>query len=203
MRRPEPSGSLRDPTSSLPRALATAVLVTGNRDKLVEARRLCGAELGALELDLPEIQSLDLIEVLRHKAVIAASQVAGPFVVEETGLELAALNGFPGPLVKWMLAAMGAERIAQIADRLGDDRATARCCLLYQNGDTTVIGEGSTSGRLVLPARGEQGFGWDPVFVPDGESRTYAELEPTLKDRLSHRGGAWRDLLRQLSGTDP
>lgn len=202
MSRPEPP---RDPVGEshrLPRALETAVLVTGNPDKIVEARRLCGTELRALDLDLPEIQSLDLVEVLRHKAASADRRVNGPLVVEETGLELDALNGFPGPLVKWMLTAIGAENLARLANRLGDDRATARCCLLYRDAATTIIGEGSTSGRLVSPPRGNHGFGWDPVFVPDGESRTYAELEPTQKDRLSHRGGAWRDLLRKLAATE-
>jgi XTP/dITP diphosphohydrolase len=52
---------------------------------------------------------------------------------------------------------------------------------------------------LVLPPRGEQGFGWDPVFLPEGESRTYGELGPQEKDALSHRGRAWRDLLARLA----
>ncbi len=52
---------------------------------------------------------------------------------------------------------------------------------------------------LVLPARGPRGFGWDPVFLPDGEARTYGELDDAEKDRLGHRGKAWRALLAQLS----
>ena len=183
--------------------LQQAVFVSGNPDKLLEARRLCGESLRSVDLDLPEIQSLDIVEVLHYKAEVASARVRGPFIVEETGLELEAMNGFPGALVKWMLLSTGAEALAEIARLLGDKRATARCCLLYRDGTTSVLGQGSTNGTLVLPARGSHGFGWDPVFVPEGETRTYAELEPAHKDRLSHRGRAWRDLrdcLEALSG---
>jgi non-canonical purine NTP pyrophosphatase (RdgB/HAM1 family) len=136
--------------------------------------------------------------VLRAKAAEAWRRVGEPLVVEEAGLELAALSGFPGPLVKWMLEAVGAEGIARAGLALGEPAAVARCALLWTDGVRTVIGEGTTEGTLVLPARGTGGFGWDPVFQPAGETRTYAELPPADKDRLSHRGRAWRDLLPKL-----
>ena len=176
--------------------------MSGNPNKIVEARRLCGADLSSANVELAEIQSLDILEVLRHKADEAARHVAGPFIVEETGLELDAMNRFPGPLVKWMLDATGAEAISRVANLLQNDRATARCCLLFRNQGKSIVAEGTTSGRLVLPPRGDKGFGWDPVFVPDGETLTYAELPAGEKDRLSHRGRAWRQLLRQLESSE-
>ncbi len=178
--------------------LAGVTFVTGNPDKLAEARRLCGHELAAAELDLPEIQSLDLATVLEAKAEEAYRRLGRPIVVEETGLELRALNGFPGPLVKWMLAAIGADGIARTALAAGDGGARARCMLLYRDGRWRRRAEGVTSGRLVLPPRGSAGFGWDPVFQPDGEGRTYGELTAAEKDRLGHRGRAWRQLLALL-----
>ncbi|HEX2223859.1 MAG TPA: non-canonical purine NTP pyrophosphatase [Thermoanaerobaculia bacterium] len=174
------------------------VLVTGNRGKIAEARRLAGDGLEAVEVDLPEIQSLDLLEVLQAKADEAWAQIGRPLVIEEAGLELSALNGFPGPLVKWMLAAIGAEGLSRAGAALGDVRATARCGLLYRDGDRDVIAVGVTQGTLVLPGRGEHGFGWDPVFLPDGETRTFAELAGVEKDAVSHRGKAWRELLSKL-----
>lgn len=193
---------MTDPDETLldapPSRLDGVVLVTGNHNKVVEARRLCGANLASVNVELPEIQSLDIFEVLHHKAEEAGRHVAGPFIVEETGLELDAMNRFPGPLVKWMLDAIGAEAISRVANLLQNDRATARCCLEFRDRDRSIVAEGSTSGRLVLPPRGDNGFGWDPVFVPDGETLTYAELPPSEKDRLSHRGRAWRVLVRQL-----
>lgn len=186
--------------------------VTGNPDKLEEARRIWAGAAGgeavpsleAVELDLPEIQSLDLLEVLRAKGAEAYRRLRRPLVVEETGFEIDAFGGFPGPLVKWMLRALGPEGMARaaltVAEREGKTgAAVARCMALYLDGGREVVGEGVERGTLVLPGRGDQGFGWDPVFLPEGESRTYGELPPAEKDRLGHRGKAWRDLLRQLT----
>ena len=172
-------------------------LVTGNSDKRLEAERILGRVVDCVPLDLPEPQSLDRFEVLRAKGAEAFRELRRAVVVEETGLELAALNGFPGPLVKWMLAAIGPAGIARTALALGDARVTARCALLWTDGAREVIGEGTTEGTLVEP-RGAGGFGWDPAFLPNGEQRTYGELSAADKDRLGHRGRAWRDLLTKV-----
>jgi non-canonical purine NTP pyrophosphatase (RdgB/HAM1 family) len=174
------------------------LLVSGNPGKIAEARLAAGADLAAAEMDLPEIQSLDMLEILRGKAAAAWEALRRPVMVEEAGLELVALNGFPGPLVKWMLTAMGAEGIAGVAAAMGDVHAVARCLLLYKDGDEEIVAEGTTAGTLVLPGRGGHGFGWDPVFLPDGESRTFAELDGREKLAVSHRGKAWREMMRRL-----
>lgn len=179
------------------------VLVTGNPGKLAEARRLAGEGLEAVRLDLPEIQSLDLLEVLRAKADEAWRRLRRPLVVEEAGLELGAFNGFPGPLVKWMLDAVGAEGIARAAAGLGEMRATARAALLARWEEGELVAEGAAEGTLVLPGRGTHGFGFDPVFQPDGESRTFGQLTGAEKDAVSHRGRAWRALLAELLPTPP
>lgn len=119
-------------------------------------------------------------------------------MVEETGLELTAMNGFPGPLVRWMLDAIGPTGIAETAAGLDDCRAVARCQLLVVADGETLFAEGSTDGTLVLPARGESGFGWDSVFQPNGSDLTYAELAREAKDEVGHRGRAWRNLLQLL-----
>jgi len=175
------------------------VLVTGNAGKLAEARRLVGSQLQSIAVDLPEIQSLDMLEILRGKGAEAYGRLQRPLVVEETGLELRALGGFPGPLVKWMLEAVGPEGVARCALAHDDCVATAVCAVLYVDGETSICGEGNDPGSLVLPPRGEAGFGWDPVFVPKGSERTWAEQGDAAKDRGAHRGLAWRDLLSKLA----
>jgi non-canonical purine NTP pyrophosphatase (RdgB/HAM1 family) len=174
------------------------VLVTGNPGKIAEARLVLGTDLEAVEVDLPEIQSLDYLEVLRAKADEAWRRVGRPLVVEEAGLDLAALNGFPGPLVKWMLEAVGAEGLSRTAVSLGDARASSRCFLLYKDGDRQVVAEGRTEGTLILPGRGTNGFGWDPVFLPEDADLTFAELTGAEKSAVSHRGKAWRALASLL-----
>ena len=178
--------------------LADMSLVTGNPNKVREAERITGCEIASLEIDLPEIQSMNLEHVLRAKGEEAWRRAGRPVIVEETGLELPAMNGFPGPMVKWMIDSIGPEGLAEAAIRLGDPRAVARCMLLVTDGEETLVAEGVAEGTLVLPARGETGFGWDPVFQPDGYDRTSAELGDEVKDRISHRGRAWRDLLSKL-----
>jgi non-canonical purine NTP pyrophosphatase (RdgB/HAM1 family) len=180
--------------------LEGVVLVSGNPNKVEEARRICGFDLDSEPLDLPEIQHLDLDAVLRAKGEEAWRRLRRPLIVEETGLELAALNGFPGPLVKWMLQAVGAEGISRTANALGNSRVAAVCGLHYRDDRRFVFAEGRAVGELVLPARGEGGFGWDPVFRPETEQHTYAELDPERKDAIGHRGRAWRALLEKLRG---
>lgn len=174
------------------------VLVTGNPGKLAEARRLVGPGLEAVAIELPEIQSLDLEEILRAKGEEAWRRLGRPLVVEDTGLALAALQGFPGPLVKWMLQAAGAAGIARVGLALGEPRVAAHCGILYRDAGRTLIVHGVTHGTLV-PPRGYGGFGWDPIFLPDGETRTYAELSDERKDEIGHRGIAWRELLARLA----
>jgi XTP/dITP diphosphohydrolase len=97
-----------------------------------------------------------------------------------------------------MLEAVGAEGLARTAASLGDVRATSRCFLFYKDGDQELIAEGRTEGTLILPRRGTHGFGWDPVFLPDGGTHTFAELTGPEKGAVSHRGKAWREMVRML-----
>jgi non-canonical purine NTP pyrophosphatase (RdgB/HAM1 family) len=184
-----------DPGS--PGDTARVVLVTGNPGKLAEAKRLYPA-IGSAPLDLPEIQSLDLDEVLRQKGRAAWRRLRRPLIVDETGLALSALGGFPGPLVKWMLEAIGAAGLAELAALRGDARAVAACALFYTDGEREITARGEVDGVLVLPPRGPHGFGWDPVFQPLGSISTYGEMPPAEKDRASHRGRAWRALATAL-----
>lgn len=191
------------------------LFVTGNPGKLAEARSLWPGRLDSVAIDLPEIQALDVREVLVAKGEEAnrhLSQHPGrPFVVEETSLEIDAFGGFPGPLVKWMLEAMGAEGIARAARAAGRESGgsgafgafgvTARCLLLYLDGDTEdggLVAEGRVRGTIV-PPRGDRGFGWDPIFLPEGESETYGELPEERKLQISHRARAWEELGRTLT----
>jgi len=177
----------------------TPVFVTGNPHKLAEARQVTGLTIDSIEIDLPEIQSLNVGPILNAKAEEAWRQVGRPVIVEETCLELAALNGFPGPLVKWMLEAVGADGLAETALKLGNPRAKAVCCLTYFDDGKMLGAWGECEGTLVQPARGSRGFGWDPVFVPDGHSRTFGEMSDAEKTGIGPRGKAWRHFLELYS----
>jgi non-canonical purine NTP pyrophosphatase (RdgB/HAM1 family) len=172
-------------------------LVTSSPHKAEEIAAIVGTALPTAALDLPEIQSLDLREVLRHKAREAFVRLNRPAVVEDVSLELAGLNGFPGPLVKWLLKASGPEGLIALCRGTGDWRARAVCGVLGWDGKREVWAEGVAEGTIAPAPRGASGFGWDPVFIPEGREHTFAQMDGGKKNAISHRGAAWRSFAAQ------
>ena len=183
--------------------LEELVFVTSNLNKVREAEAVLGRVLDHRAIDLPEIQSLDLAEVVRTKAAAAWRQIGRPVLVEDTGLELEGLNGFPGPLVRWLLTSVGPGGIGRIAHGFDDDRATARCLLCAFDGDSEVFGEGVGEGSMAAQPGGNLGFGWDSVFVPnDPGGRTYGEMSDEEKNGISHRRRAFEALKNALAAME-
>ena len=180
--------------------LEDLVFVTSNEGKLREAQEVLGVELEHSGLDLPEIQSLDLVEVVRHKARAAFERLGRPVLVEDTSLEIRGLDGFPGPLVRWLLVSVGAAGIGRLAGAFEDQRAAARCIACAFGEGLEVMGEGAIPGVIVSAPRGRKGFGWDPVFAPEGGGgRTFAEMAPAEKNEVSHRRLAFEALRAKLA----
>ena len=179
--------------------LAGLVFVTSSEDKYREAQAILRVPLDRQALDLAEPQSLDVVAVAREKARAAHRLLGRPVLVEDTSLELAALGGFPGPLVRWLLEAAGPVAIARILDPFPDRSARARCAALVCDGKREWLGVGEVAGTIQREARGTSGFGWDVVFAPEwGEGRTYAELTSGEKNARSHRALALDALRRAL-----
>jgi XTP/dITP diphosphohydrolase len=174
------------------------VLVTGNIDKWREAERILGRKLLRQALDLPEPQEATSIGIARAKLAAARRAVAGPVIVEDSGLELAALGGFPGPFIKWWEWRGGLQSICRALDGGGNRLAEAVCALAVFDGVAEFVVEGRVAGSIALTPRGQNGFGWDPIFVPEGDSRTFAEMAAAEKDTVSHRRRAWEALRKKL-----
>jgi XTP/dITP diphosphohydrolase len=168
-------------------------LVTGNLDKWREAERLLGRPLERIELDLPELQAATTREVAVAKAAAAFAMVGRPVIVEDAGLELEALGSFPGPFVKFWEKLGGMESMCRALDGTPNRAATAVCVLAWTDGTTpdVRVAEGRVHGTIAHAPRGSSGFGWDTIFVPDGDPRTFAEMTATEKDLHSHRRRAW------------
>ena len=168
------------------------VFVTSNLGKLREAEAVLGRSLDHCGLDLPELQTLDLEEVVRDKARAAWKHLGRPVLVEDTSLELTGLGGFPGPLIRWLLVSVGPEGICRISGCFEDRRATARCLICATDGSVEVFGEGVVEGAIARSPRGDGGFGWDTTFVPsDGGGRSYGEMSEEEKNLISHRHRAF------------
>ncbi|KAL8491175.1 hypothetical protein ACS0TY_022995 [Phlomoides rotata] len=163
--------------------------VTGNAKKLEEVRAILGNSIPfrSLKLDLPELQG-EPEEISKEKARLAAKEVNGPVLVEDTCLCFNALKGLPGPYIKWFLQKIGHEGLNNLLKAYEDKSAYALCIFslaLGPNGDPITF-LGKTPGKIV-PPRGPNDFGWDPVFQPDGYDQTYAEMPKEEKNKISHR----------------
>ena len=172
-------------------------LVTTRREKAEEAQRL-GFSIEQELLELPEPQSLDPSEIAAHKARAAWERVRRPVVVEDSGLSVTAWGGFPGALVKWMEKTVGLANMARMLEPFADRSATARCALCYFDGIQLVDALGECPGSIAPSPRGIAGFGWDALFIPNGDARTFAEMTPAEKDAVSHRNRAWMVLGEKL-----
>ncbi|XP_022147079.1 inosine triphosphate pyrophosphatase [Momordica charantia] len=172
--------------SVLPRPVT---FVTGNAKKLEEVRAILGSSVPfrSLKLDLPELQG-EPEDISKEKARLAAIQVNGPVLVEDTCLCFNALKGLPGPYIKWFLEKIGHEGLNNLLMAYEDKSAYALCIFSFSLGPEAepITFLGKTPGKIVLP-RGPNNFGWDPIFQPDGCNQTYAEMPKEEKNKISHR----------------
>lgn len=193
-RKERPTESGRERISGVPQGL---ILVTTRAEKAVEAQRM-GFRIEHRSVELPEPQALDPGEIATWKARAAWERLRCPVVVEDSGLSVVAWGGFPGALVKWLEMSAGLETFARMLDPFPDRGAVARCALACFDGERMVTAMGEVRGRIARTPRGAGGFGWDPLFVPEGSEKTFGEMEPAEKDSVSHRRRAWVALSEKL-----
>ena len=192
------------------------LVATRNPGKLVELRRLLDAEgiAGVRVLGLADVPEFPeepetgatFAENALAKARDATKATGLAAVADDSGLTVDALGGMPGVLSARWAGRHGDDRanlelvLGQLADVPDDRRGAAFVCAaaLVVPGGQEVVVHGEWTGRMARAPRGTGGFGYDPVFVPDGDTRTSAELAPHEKDALSHRGRAMRALLPHL-----
>lgn len=191
-------------------------MASANPDKAAEIQAILTAALPGLELrprppDVPDVEETGttLLDNARLKAVALAEATGMPAVADDTGLEVRALRGAPGVYSARYAGehATYGENVAKLLGSLAgveDRRACFRTVAMVRWPDgREVVAEGSVEGTIATAARGDRGFGYDPVFVPDGGGgRTFAELGPEAKHATSHRGRAFRALATSLARGD-
>lgn len=171
--------------------------ITGNKKKFEEMKRLV-PEVEQLDIDLPEIQSMNFREIIEAKLQEALKHHSGGCIVEDTSVNMDCLQGLPGPFIKWFLQALGPGGLAEIAQKHENDRVSVTVMIGYaEHPEKIQYFEGTAFGRVVTP-RGEAGYGWDPIFMPDGFDQTYAEMGPEAKSKISARRIATDKLLAFL-----
>jgi non-canonical purine NTP pyrophosphatase (RdgB/HAM1 family) len=173
-------------------------LITGNEGKAREYAALLGIEVSAVKEDLIEIQSLDVVEVVKHKVQDAYSKLRSPVLVDDTGLVLNAWNGLPGALIAWFLSTVGAQGILDMAAGVTDRTATVTTALGYADAHGVRVFTGTLPGTLTTERRGEGGFGYDSIFMPQSSDLTFAEMSSDQKNAISHRRLAVEELRKGL-----
>lgn len=164
------------------------ILVTGNENKLREARQILGIDIAQGKAgELHEIQTISVAEAVHHKAEEAFEQLKTPLLVEDSGLVIKAWNGLPGALIKWFEEAVHNEGILKMLGEEVNREAVAQCYVALHTGREIKIAKGEVSGRIALKPSGDTGFGWDSIFIPDGYDITYAEMPAENKNAISHR----------------
>lgn len=167
--------------------------ITGNKKKFDEVKAIL-PEVEQLDIDLPELQELDPHAIIDAKLQAARQHHDGEFIVEDTSLYLECLNGLPGPLIKWFLQTIGGAGLYKICQAYGNVNAKAKTVIGYADVKGNIeFFEGEIEGRIAEP-RENSGFGWDPVFVPNGYDRTFAQMGAEEKNKISMRSIATRKL---------
>ena len=194
---------------------ACVVIASHNQGKLSEMADLLAphaletVSAGALGLPEPEETGTSFIANAVIKAEAAASSAGLPAIADDSGLSVEALDGAPGILsARWAgpdkdfsLAMRNVEERLQAKGAHEPDRRGAQfiCALAVAWPDhERAVFEGRIGGRLVWPPRGEKGFGYDPMFLPDGSDLTFGEMEPAAKHAISHRARAFRQLVDEV-----
>ena len=174
---------------------------TGNAGKFAEAQAVMASRGITLEPwthGYTEVQADTLDEVALAGAAELAPRIDGSFFLEDAGLFVDALNGFPGVYSAYVYRTLGCEGILRLMEDVSDRRSRFEAVIAYRDGSTTRLFRGVARGTLASAVRGTHGFGFDPIFVPDGAQRTFAELSAKEKNLVSHRGRALALLVEVL-----
>jgi len=167
--------------------------VTSSKEKFEEARLLL-PNLVFSPLAMTEIQEIDARAVIRGKLKEALCRQKGKFIVEDTSLYCDALKGLPGPLAKWFGKTIGFEGLAMLVEKLGNPSAQAKTIIGYaKNPKELFFFQGALKGTIISP-RGKDGFGWDPIFQPEGYQKTFGEMSREEKNAMSMRTIAFTKL---------
>ncbi len=176
----------------------TITFITGNASKAEQLARHLDHLVVHRKIDLAEIQSLDLKKVVAHKAQEAYKHIHQPVLVEDTSLTFLALGKLPGPLIKWFLAELDNAGLCKILNGYDNREALAEVCFGLYDGKELRTFEGEMKGTIVAHPRGDKGFGWDPIFIPDGHTKTWGEMSAEEQAKTSMRRMALRKLEEYL-----
>ncbi|MBI2601157.1 non-canonical purine NTP pyrophosphatase [Candidatus Daviesbacteria bacterium] len=156
--------------------MKSITFVTGNKDKFNDLTHYIDFPIEHYDLDVTEIQSLNVEEIVEHKAKSAFSHLGQPVLIEDTSLIFNALGKLPGPLIKWFLKEVGNEGLCKLLNGLDDRTAIAEFCFGLYDGTSLELFTHKVEGYIAQKPQGTSGFGWDPIFIPKNSNKTWAQM---------------------------
>lgn len=174
------------------------IFVSGNLKKVEYLERFLGIKVKHHNLDLVEIQSLDSQEVVEHKAREAYRHLKQPIVIEDTGLTIHAFGKLPGPFIKFFLSEIGLDGLCSLLNTYDNRAAIASVIYGFFDGKTFRSFAAEINGTVPKKPREGRGMGWDPIFVPEGQPKTYGEMTEAEYDHYSVRRMASNKLAEYL-----
>lgn len=168
--------------------------ITGNPKKAEQLSIHLNYPVSHQKVDVAEIQSLDLKEIVAHKAMEAYKKLNSPVLVEDVSLVFNSLGKLPGPLIKWFLTALDNDGLCRMLDGYNDRNALAEVCFGLYDGKELHLFDGKMEGKIAEKPRGEKGFGWDPIFIPNGSQKTWSEMAVEDQKYISMRRQALKKL---------
>lgn len=166
------------------------IFITGNDNKARELGEILGTHIKREKLELEEIQTLDMHQIVEYKLKKAYQILKHPVLVEDVGLVFHAFGNLPGPFIKFFNHEIGIENYPKLLSPFANKNITAICVYGLYDGKEMHFFEGTSKGTIAPEAKGENGFGFDVIFIPEGETRTMAEMSAEEKHKISHRGRA-------------
>lgn len=152
--------------------------VTGNAHKAAYLAQYLWYPVDHIHMDLDEIQSTDLYEIVEHKVRQAYQKTQKPVIVEDVSLEFHALGGLPGPFIKFFVEKTSLENICAMIPQHEQRKATARCVFGYCDDQEVKLFEWYADGEIATEPTGDGGYGWDKIFIPQWYGTTRAALSP-------------------------
>jgi non-canonical purine NTP pyrophosphatase (RdgB/HAM1 family) len=175
------------------------VFITSHPKKAKEISWHLGHPVTHHKLDLPEIQSLDPHEVARVKAEGAYQIIQRPVLVEDFSLRFEALGKLPGPYIKWFLQELKVDGLCRLLDSYSSRVAYAQTCFGYCDGNGVQIFDGIMKGVISNMLRGDNKYGTDTIFIPDGQGKTWGEMSKEEQIEYSVRRIGLKKLERFLT----
>ena len=176
--------------------------ITSNKGKLKEAQAALGPvgyDVRQLNPGYPEIQADTLEAVALFGIEHLKTKVDGMFILDDSGLFIECFGGFPGVYSAYVLKTLGNPGILRLLGDRKDRNAKFRCCIgMFDPKTGPAIVTGECRGVLSTQMRGSAGFGYDPLFIPEGDTRTFGEIPLDEKNKISHRGRAIAALVALL-----